>query len=305
MSKTIGIIYSSPQLNLEGKPFSEKQYNNHYKAYAEASYEKNVEVVLGRPSWYENGSLKKAWVYDDGWNLEEDKKLDGAFDKFRADGNKLKQKIHSEVGLMNNPELSRLFRDKLETYRAFPEKIPETVEGTYENVSEFLERYGKAVVKPRYDYGGRGVKVIDELEKYNYEEDIIAQRFIESGSPPGYDSDKVHDLRLILINGEVVSAYLRMPNDGLIANVNQGGAMEFVDISEVPSEFREIASDVAKKFEEYSPSIYCIDFIVDREGNAWVIELNSKPGIGDEKEEVESQYEIKAIEKLVEAFKHI
>jgi D-alanine-D-alanine ligase-like ATP-grasp enzyme len=44
---------------------------------------------------------------------------------------------------------------------------------------------------------------------------------------------------------------------------------------------------VLKKVSKYGKNFYSIDFIFDEKQNPWIVEMNSRPGITLEKEELE------------------
>jgi glutathione synthase/RimK-type ligase-like ATP-grasp enzyme len=107
------------------------------------------------------------------------------------------------------------------------------------------------------------------------------QKFVDSTRGiPSLDVEGVHDLRIVVLDGEPLVSYVRQPKSGLISNVSRGGSMENVELTDLPGEVLDIVEEVDEELEDYSDRLYSVDFIFDEDENPWILELNSKPGLG-------------------------
>ena len=285
----IAVLWDS-EVDWQGdKPFNKDYINNSYSVFSNIASRKNSEVVVGKFSWYHNEKLAKAYSFRDGeWVKVENVKIDGIFDKFKFDDEtvEIKKEMHSSLPVLNNFELEEICKDKLKTYEKFPEHVPETRIADEENVEQFLDEDGRVVLKPRYDFGGKGVKVIDNIEDYEPEEDLLVQRFVDSSTGiTDLGIAGVHDLRVIMVDDKPAATFVRTPDEGFISNVARGGSMHHFEVEEIPEQTLNIAEEVDKKFQDLGKRVYAIDFIFDSEGKPWILEMNSKPGLvfyGDE-----------------------
>lgn len=306
MSCKIGVLWDSEVDHEGGEPFDDSNVNHTYQVFSEIAAEKGAEVYIANYNSYDHEKLAEAYFYDNGWKKVEKVDIDVVFDKYKFDREtqQIKRRIQVELPVLNRFELDELCKDKLLSYEKFSEIVPETCEATRRNVEEMLET-GKVILKPRFDYGGHGIKVIETLEEFQSSKNQLAQRFVDSES--GIEElgiEGVHDLRVLVLNGEPVGAYVRTPKEGYISNVSMGGSMEFVELDDVPEKAMEIVETVSDNFDRFNPSYYSVDMIFDLEGNAWVLEFNSKPGLNfyqdDEIEKWKRPIMQKVVETLVE-----
>lgn len=304
--KTVGVLWDE-EVSWEGeKPFS-SQSNESYGYFSERAREKNVRLVQAHYEWYENGILTKAWVFDNGWDKVEDIEIDGVFDKFHFDEDtkKLKKEMDSVVGILNNPELEELCKDKLMTYRRFRDRIPETRKFSRENVGEMLEKYEKVVLKPRFAYGGKGIHILDKEDEIpEVADNYIVQRFVDSSDGIEGIVDGTHDLRAIIVNGELKASYVRYSEDGEISNVAQGGSQHSIGLEDFPESALELVNNINQQIDFY-PSLFSVDLFFDQEGRPWIVELNSKPGIGFYGDQKMKERLEPVMDSLAEAFKDL
>lgn len=282
MITKIAVLWDS-EVNWEGdEPFVDETFNSSYEYFSESAEKEGGEVYIAKYSWWSSG-LEKAFVYrNGGWRKVEDVEIDVVFDKYRFDEEtvKLKKQLEKEIPVLNPFDLEKLCKDKLLTYESFPDYVAETYEADESSVEGILEK-GKAVLKPRYDFGGKGVEVIDSLKDYDFEEGVLVQKFVDSTHGiPSLGVKGVHDLRVIVMDGEPLVSYIRQPESGLISNVHRGGSMENVKLEKVPEKVFDMVEEVDEHLERYSDRLYSIDFIFDENETPWILELNSKPGLG-------------------------
>lgn len=283
--KTVAFLWWEDEVSFDrDRPFDKKWKCDDYAEYTEMLRERGVDVVCGEYRWYSDGKMDKVFRWNGSeWEKVEDVELDGVYDLFRHDKEKhrLKQQMRDEVGILNDPEVADLCQDKLKTFEEFEEYIPDTSKASEENVEKLIERDGEVIIKPRYGSSGEGIRKIDSMDEYGVEdaERVLAQEFIGGAGIPELDVEGPHDLRILVVNDEVVGSYLRIPDeDSLLSNVAQGGSKDYVDLEEVPDEVKDLVGDVAEELDEYRPIIYTVDFML-ADGDPYIVELNSQPGV--------------------------
>lgn len=284
----IAVIWDTevPQDASGPAPFESGHLNRTYETFCRMAHDNDAEVYIANFQWFDAGTLKQAYTFDgDNWQRVQDVSVDVVFDKYKwaDDTLEMKRWIADNLPVLNHFTLEEICKDKLLTYETFPEYVPETVEASRAAAKRFLDEDGRAVIKPCFDFGGHGVAVIDDISEYDdYEkdDDTLVQRFVDSST--GYEGlvDGVHDLRIIAVNDEPVVAFLRTPESGFISNVSQGGTLHHVPLEDVPETAMEVFEAVADEFAQYEPNMYAADMIFDADGNAHILELNSKPGMG-------------------------
>jgi len=126
----------------------------------------------------------------------------------------------------------------------FPEIIPEThVSRDPKRLKKIIDEFGGAmVVKPLQRFGGEGVIKVSTRDRdnlyslinyythaskpYAEREPIMVQAYLESVKTEG-------DVRILMLNGEILGAMRRMPADGEFrANVHAGGQVFKHDITD-------------------------------------------------------------------------
>lgn len=285
------------------KPFDSSHMNESYMVFSEIARARGAEVVFGNFSWYKDRSLDRYYTVEAGeWkHISEGKMVDVVFDKFRFDNETvdLKKEIGDKLPVLNSFRLEEFCKDKLLTSEKF-EAVPQTEAATRENVSRMIENYGKAVLKPRYDFGGSGIKIIDSLADFETGENLIVQRFIDSSEGiPDLGISGVHDLRIIIVDGRPVTCFVRTPDEGLISNVSRGGSMHHIRTENAPDSALEIVQQVEDVFGDFGSRVYAVDFIFDREGRPWILEMNSKPGLNFYSDDCIKSWKKPLMEKVV------
>lgn len=304
--KNIGVLWDHEVKWDVDSPFQIKNLGEDYRVYTELAEERGLKLFIANYRWYNDGKLEKAWVYRDGWQKVKDVALDGVYDKYMFDDEtfKLKKEIADTLPVLNDPELERICKDKLETYRMFPEHVPETREASEQNAEEMLEEFEMIVFKPRYGASGEGVEFIhnvEELDEPENSENFILQRFIETEGfePAGVEGP--HDLRTHVINGELQEGnYVRVPTEGLKSNIATGGNQIYIENSQIPEQALEVIEEVSERFSKFHPSIFSVDFMM-AEGRPWMVELNSKPGMYYHYPVKEKEMELPRMKALVDA----
>lgn len=290
-------------------PYVEKRKNKDWEYYSEKAEEKDIAVYVGSFENFSEGILEKSWHWNgEKWERIEEVEIDGVFDKFRFDEDtvKLKKWISDNMLVLNNLELEELCKDKLKTYERFPDYVPETRRATPENARKMFERHEKIVLKPSYGFGGQGIEILESLEDYKQPKDgvYILQEFVATKGFPPLGINGPHDLRIVVVNGEMVKGnYVRVPREGMLSNISLGGSQVYISNEEIPDSIKEIVDKVSEELSEYSPSIFSVDFMLDDGLNPRVIELNSKPGIYFNHAQKDDELEKAKIDRVVDAWK--
>lgn len=310
---SIGFLWWENEVEWENsdRPFSKEWKSQDYATYTELLEEKNIEVYCADYRWYKNGRLKRAWYWNgENWEKKKDIEIDGVYDLFRHSKEKydLKKEMEKKVKVLNNPEVAEICQDKIRTYELFSEYMPETMDATEENVERMLEKHGKVIIKPRYGSEGEDIRKIESLKEFQSLKsgEWLVQKFIETEGVPDLGIEGYHDIRILVVNGEVIGGYIRIPEEGsYLSNVAQGGSKNYIDLSKVPEKLFDIVEDVEEDLKIYRPSIYTVDFIVDSEKRPKIVELNSQPGVYYHGPGRSKEWELPWMKKIVEALAEI
>lgn len=187
--------------------------------------------------------------------------------------------------IINHPKFDRLCKDKMRTALLFPNYSPSSIEVTTKDELKRAARRvpgNKVVVKPVYGQEGKGVEIktenrINEITDYN--QPLIVQEFLDTKKGISGITKQIHDLRVLIMNGEIVQVYVRTPKKGkLISNVSKGGRLQEISVEDLPEKIKKIVKNIDKKLSNYKPRIYSIDFGYTDDGPK-IFELNSQPGL--------------------------
>ncbi len=291
------------------EPFSKQQYNKDYEHYSKLAEQKDAKLFLAHYTWYKDGEMQKAFTYENGkWRKVHNIEVDGVWDAFKINEEtmRIKKEMKQRHVMINRPDVDKLCKDKLETYEKFSELVPETKKASETNVEEIIERYGRAVVKPRDDWGGEGVQLVENTSEFEGEpEEWLVQEFVDASegiSQLGVEG--IHDLRALVVNGDVITGFLRQPDEGFVSNVHQGGSIEVVKVEEFPEEALEKVEKVKEEMSDLEPYLMTVDMIYDSKTEKFrVLELNSKPGMSFYGREDMKKAKSAIAETLYEAFK--
>ena len=282
----IAVFFDQP--NFADYPFSEKEYHQSYHEFAQLITQKGGQFFIARGDSTYLGEMKftKGWIWNES-KFEPTKELgvDVIYDKsnsarippFRFD---------RKAKILNPNPVVEVCNDKFKTYQLFKEFSPRLEIALDQN--QLIENLAKIegaqkVVKPLNAEGGEGVVIGDDQTILDAPKEfpVLVQEFIDTSSGiaeiDGIDSH--HDFRIIMINGEIIQAFVRTPPTGrLTANIAQGGSSHEIELEEIPNSARELTKKVDTKFTSY-PRVYSIDLGFDQKGEPKLIELNSQPAL--------------------------
>ncbi len=151
---------------------------------------------------------------------------DPPFDMSYITSTFLLEKLNPKVLILNNPASVRNSPEKL-LVTNFSHLMPKTlISSHYNYIYDFLNTHKKCVIKPLYGNAGSDVFYLDindfnaksiiQYFLHNFKEQIIIQEFLPNVSKG--------DKRIILLNGEPIAFFHRIPSAGQIkSNLASGG----------------------------------------------------------------------------------
>jgi glutathione synthase len=149
-----------------------------------------------------------------------------------------------------------------------------------EDILTFKNRF-PIVLKPFREYGGKGIIKIDGDNVWKGSIKIPLEQFIReySADPISYLAVKYlkhvdqGDKRIVVINGEIIGASLRLPREGSwICNVAMGGSS---NMTHVVQEERDMVESLNSVLSKLGIVMYGIDTLVSDEGYRILSEINT------------------------------
>jgi len=244
--------------------------------------------VLTRKTYKGNGIFEGVWKFTDGKFeiVKTPVKIDLVYD--RSAGVKFPP-VGDHISVwVNNADFKVLAWDKWAAYKVIGEYMPQTL--LLENESEISVVLKKiksdwVVLKPYNGLKGIGIFIGTKEEALGFKfheryKKYIAQEFIDTSDGIAGLAPGKHDLRIVIINGEVVWSHVRSPvGESFLANAAQGGNLVEVDYQKVPAKIKDIVEKIAKLFhEKYDNPIYSLDFGVGKDGRPVIFEINDQIG---------------------------
>ena len=220
---------------------------------------------------------------------------DPPVDVYYIDHLSLLEVIASQTLLINHPSGIKLSNEKLFPLH-FPEVFPKTlVSHQMESLQDFVKKEKTAILKPLNMAGGRGVlKVrsddpslasIIEVLTQNGARYIMAQEYL----PQAQKGDK----RVLLLDGEILGAFLRVPSKkDFRGNLHSGARLKKASLS---SHEKRLLALVQPRLRELGLFFVGVDIIGD-----FITEINttSPMGIGEINQLTSSQKEKNVIDWL-------
>ena len=137
------------------------------------------------------------------------------------------------------------------------------------------------VLKPLYNYGGKGIVKVDEDTVDTGKEKLSLLRYFESLTPDAFpmlamkylENVRNGDKRILVVNGEVQGASLRLPaEDSWLCNVAMGG----YSVPTTPNTREmEIAEHISPVLLERGILIFGFDTLEDGNGKRYLSEVNT------------------------------
>ncbi len=280
-----------------------KESEFYYQQFIPFAKKENISIIRADYRWYDTktGLFTKAWYLDPlmGWIRVSDIKADIIHD-LSVNKPKLmpfKKFFAKKKMFAANPfDLEMLLVDKYKNYLKFKALYPKTI---LINSNEELKakinliNSEKVVIKPREGSSAKNVEILLKKDalKLDIKPNYLLQEFITTKHP-------VQDYRVVYANGEVLHYYTRVATNGsLFSNFSRGAKMMILKKSEVPQAVLKAWILVEKVINKYPYSMLTADFMLDPNGRAYMIEMNSKPG----KVLYRPNGEMKAFEQIMKA----
>ncbi len=237
----------------------------------------------------------------------------------------------------NHPFLFDLFFDKQKTYqKLYNFSVPTvTIEGRTrrsidsagKTLKEMISKHphqndfsSDIIMKARFGSGGRNIykfkageyKEMITSMKRKSRISFIIQPFTEFDKGFSYQNSLVAaDIRLIYLGGKIIQTYIRMAKAGdFRCNEHQGGSLKYISKNEVPmgvviksNKIAKILSKACSRRLELNKecSLFTLDFIISNNGNIYLLEGNTGPGLdwnlSIRENEIEAQKLIRIIVK--------
>ena len=252
------------------------------------------------------------------------------FDKFSPVNKKIKNNRRllfssKKIKPFNKPLLFDLLFDKQKTYKKLHQfSIPtvtiknSTVKSVYrarKKLREIIRKHAhkedfsdEIILKDRFGAGGINVykfkvdqtkKIVESLKKHN-KKSFIIQSFIKFDKGFSYKNSPVStDIRLIYLGGKIIQTYIRMAKDGdFRCNEHKGGTLKYIPKSQVPLGVLLTSKKITKVLNEES-SLYALDFIISNNGNIYLLEGNTGPGLDWNLSIKENEIEAKKLIRII------
>jgi len=230
--------------------------------------------------------VKQAWIFDKGWKIVKNKKVDLMYYHGKnIDSETIGKKAVAEsLKMINHPDVEVLCDDKAVTSLKFPDISPKSfLVNTHHQLQKALKyiRTRKVVLKPRFGSFGNDVMVIDRRKLHGaIHRNTILQEFIDTSE--GIDKLNVsgyHDLRIVVVDGKIDHTYVRIaPKGSFTCNMTRGAEKKYINPEKLPSSVLNLVEYIDSEIKHYGSRIYSADFMFDEEQKPWLVEMNSKPG---------------------------
>ena len=284
--KTLAIYFSD--LDPMGYPFNKDDYWEIYQSVIVKLEKSAIAVYIVRDDSYQGqGKFSGGWSVEGGKLELVDREIKADLIFNRDDKNTIPR--ITDCPIINHPDLDRLCLDKWETAKFFPILSPMSAYvNSFDEWKRLMEKEEwqkseKIVLKKNFETEGRGIYILPahEIKEDFYDDwhDILVQEFIDSSvGIPGLVSG-LHDIRVPVVNGEVINAFIRTPKIGsFLANVSAGGTGRSIEKALIPQEVSALVEGINQKLKKYFPSLYTID-LMNSPGGYKLVELNSRPGL--------------------------
>ena len=244
--------------------------------------------VLTRKTYKGNGIFEGSWKFT-GEKFEVIMgpiKMDLVYD--RTAGTEFPPEGDESAIWINRRDFKILAWDKWAAYREIGHYMPQTLLVEDEKEIPVVVdqiKTDRVALKPFNGLKGLGIFIGPKNEAKNFKftpkyKRYIAQEFVDTSSGISGIVSGMHDLRVVIINGEVVWCHVREPiGESFLANAAQGGNLTEVDYGKIPESIKDIVENISKEFyKKYDNPVYSLDFGVGKNGAPKIFEINDQMG---------------------------
>ena len=298
-------------------PFSKncgsENYNLVYSYFLETCQKNNLKTAFTTSADIIGaGECQSYWLFKNKIWIKVRKKCFSKiiFDKFspKSKGIKLRRKLFfssKRIKPFNNPYIFNLCFDKQKTYDKFHKfsiptiAINDNIEKEINKKCQLLKEKitnhpyrddftDEIIMKDRFGAGGRSVYKFKDnqsdsmtaLIKKHQRISFIIQAFVKFDKGFYYQNSPVStDIRLIYLGGKIVQTYIRMASKGnFLCNEHKGGVLKYIPKNKIPSKVIAVSKNIAEILGKRSYLI-AFDFIISNNGNPYLLEANTGPGL--------------------------
>lgn len=188
---------------------------------------------------------------------------------------------------LNGIEFKRVCESKNLMYELLgnymPKSVPVKGKGDLLKKLSLFDSCFLVVLKPSNGLGGENIIIDhpDVIKKavIKEESEYTLQEFVDTSLGISGITNNRHDLRVVIVGGNMIFSTLRTPRKGsYLANVSQGGLIREIPLEIIPSTILEVVKKIQAIIDQrFNYPIYSIDFgIVDKK--PYVFELNDRIG---------------------------
>lgn len=282
--KKVAVFFEKPNFN--DYPFDDPDYRLAYHELASVIAQKGGEfwIARGDETYCGAGKFSRGWRFTNGEFIESGAFVaDVIYDKRQDSRITPLFREKNDIRILNANKLVEICDDKLVTAELFPELSPSTF--CARNKSELREKLAllpdeKKVLKPIKAAGGVGVVIgsTAEILAAPKKFPVVVQKFLDTSAGIRGVVGGIHDLRMVVIDGEIILSFVRTPPVGeLVANMARGGKATEIPLAKLPAPARELAAVVDRRLPQIE-RVYSVDVGFEN-GEPKLIELNSQPAI--------------------------
>jgi glutathione synthase/RimK-type ligase-like ATP-grasp enzyme len=241
----------------------------------------NLALVFGGENYLGGLRFKNYYLYENGQFHRKNKiiKADAVLDRSRSTVFPKKTKTLNKK-VLNQQAFKQMVGDKWLFYKYYGKYSPETyLCSSGFTLNRALKNFNgteRVVVKPRYGLKGRDIVIgtKEEIKNEKIKYPVVIQKFAETEG--SFIKGNRSDVRVVIIDGTPVYALVRVPKEGsLLANVAQGGAIDQVNLDDLPPKLLETSRKIARDIKiKYENPFYSIDFGVTGKGFV-IFEMNN------------------------------
>ncbi len=325
LSKDITTPFSKKSIN--------KSYNLVYSYFLKTCQKNNLKATFTTSADIVGaGKCRSYWLFENETWIKIQKpgfsKL--IFDKFSPTSKGIKAKRNllfssRRVKPFNNPYLFNLCFDKQKTYDKFHKfSIPtvtiddstkKEVDKKCKALKEKIARHiykddftEEIIMKDRFGAGGRNIykfkatqsnMMIASMKKHK-KISFIIQAFVKFDKGFSYqNSSNSTDIRLIYLGKKIIQTYTRMAKKGdFICNEHKGGILKYMPKNKIPSKVIAFSRNIANILGKRS-SLLALDFIISNNGNIYLLEANTGPGLDWNLSIKENEIESKKLIRII------